>query len=158
MNEEINKEIFKHEPEYSIPSQPYNPKWLWLIGLLGGVLPVLVLGTLNCKWLKFKKSATVVMALLGISFLLVEFLVLSLYIWTLMFNDLLSLGYILAYFLLHVLAITLGLLYYLMMKARATEHFEAGGSFRPILKHAFIWSIGGIFIEVLIPISVFFTV
>ncbi|MFD2371128.1 hypothetical protein ACFSO0_14490 [Brevibacillus sp. GCM10020057] len=94
-------------------------------GFFGGLLPVLVLGTINCLWLRAKKKETVRMLLAGLLLWATAFF----YTWlsgsgydALLFSRVIAVGY--------------AFVYRLVLKKRFRLHAVVQGVYQPLTKPA----------------------
>lgn len=109
------------------------------VGFFGGLLPVLVLGTMNGLWLRVSKRTTLGMLLVGLILLASTFF----YTWmtgsmldTLLFS--------------RVTAAGLGLGYRCVLKKRFRLHSVVQGEYRPLTKPAILLSIVSLPLEFLL--------
>ncbi|WNC12742.1 hypothetical protein [Brevibacillus brevis] len=127
----LRKGGVKETKSYQISSFVYA-------GFFGGVLPVLALGTVNCLWLRAKRSHTAGLFLTGM------LLIASTFFYTWIVGNWLD-----ALLCSRVLAVGLAIAYRCTLKRRFRLHSVVNGRFQPLAKPAILLSAAGVSLELL---------
>lgn len=145
----MNEELFKSslDKENSRITRSYNITKLFYIAFFGGIVPTVVLGTINARWLNIKKSYINLMIALGIAIFIGKFIIIGLII-----SNHLNLDRRTAQLLFKGLSILVYLIYYNLLKEKYQQHIVIQGSVESILRPAFLW----VFIGMIIEISIAF--
>ena len=120
----------------------YQISRILYVAFLGGVIPTVVLGSRNAKWLQIDKKMIGLMMILGIAILFFKPLFVGLATVNYIKYEVRSIRWI-----YNVACVLLYLGYYFLMKEKFKQHIVTGGEIRPILKDAVIWSVAGMLIE-----------
>lgn len=118
---------------------------LFLVGFFGGVIPLIVLGRMNARWLNVSLKKIYPMIVLGIILIIGKFILLravlegSLPIETRDIKFGYKLGCIIMYFYLKYL-----------LKKPFQQHMVTNGETEPLLKTAMYWVVIGIGIELIV--------
>lgn len=140
MREDIFKASLNNDS--SSITQIYDINRFFYVAFFGGIIPTIVLGTKNLRWLKINKKLSNLFIAIGIIILLSKVTVACLILGKfLVFNRrYLSRSYKIATVILY-----LG--YYAVMKQKFKQHLFLGGQIKPLLKDSIQWIIIGIIIE-----------
>lgn len=120
----------------------YQISRLFYVAFFGGVIPAVVLGSRNAKWLRIDKKMIGLMMLLGVAILFSKAV----------FAGLAAVNYIqyeaqTIRWVYHIACVLLYLGYYFLMKEKFQRHIMTGGEVQPLLKDAIIWSAAGMLVE-----------
>lgn len=108
------------------------------VGFFGGVIPILVLGTLNAKWLRLDKRVTYSLLALGIAVFVAD----AVYEYTVS-NVSGSVP------LMRISGAVFAILYQLALRKKFHQHRVLGGTEKPLLKLGLLWIVIGIIVEIL---------
>lgn len=131
-------------------TKSYDINNLFLVAFLGGVIPTLILGVRNAKWLRISKRTINIFILLGV--LIISSKIAIAYFLKRMvlfkkYTMIIKFGYTLSVALLYWF-------YYKSVQPSYRYHMEHVGVKEPLLKDALIWILLGIGIEVLLFMAV----
>ncbi|MFC4409553.1 hypothetical protein ACFOZY_03770 [Chungangia koreensis] len=122
---------------------------LFLVGFFGGAIPLIIMGSMNAKWVRLSNKRIVALALLGSLVVIGKYLVL-LYM---MQNSLtfdsssMRIGY-------RVSCVLLYGAYFFALRKAFNSHRYLGGEMVPMLGTAIKWSLVGIGIETIITATI----
>ena len=143
----MTDELFKPslENEEPIKIETYDIGKLFYVAFFGGIIPTVVLGTINAKGLRISKNITNILATIGILILLAKVVIVGLVVSGSMTLDNRSLRWI-----FRIVAVALYLVYFRIMKPKFEQHMFLGGEVKPLLKHAIIWMVIGVMVELIL--------
>lgn len=143
----MEQEIFQPSLQENVNyrTQSFDIGKIFYVAFFGGVIPTVVLGTKNAKWLGIDKKWIYLMIGLGAAILTVKAIVTGMIVEGYLDFDRRMLRWI-----FKGASILLYLGYYGMMKQKFQQHTILGGTTKPILKEAVIWILIGIVIEIVV--------
>lgn len=120
----------------------YEISRLVYVAFFGGVIPMVVLGSKNAKWLQIDKKMIGLMVALGVVILFIKSV----------FVGLVNAHYVeyearTIRWIYNIACLLLYFGYYFLMKEKFKQHIITDGEVQPILKDAIIWGIVGILME-----------
>lgn len=120
----------------------YDISKLFYVSFFGGVIPLIILGTKNAKWLRLKKNNIYILASIGILMILLKVIVVGLLVAKQIIVDptYLKWGF-------RLLSVCLFLGYYYSMKGKFEKFILLDQEVQPILKHALGWIAVAIVVE-----------
>lgn len=137
MNQELLQPSLRHGGVRETKS--FDIGYLFYIGLFGGLLPVLVLGTVNAFWLRMQKNVTAMLLIFGIG------LHFSVFFYTWKTGSGRE-----AFLFSRVAAVLLGICYQWVLRKRYRLHSVLHGVHRPLTKPAVLLSLTGLLVDVLL--------
>jgi len=132
--------------EYEL-TKSFNLGYLALIGFFGGVVPVLIMGKLNARWLKVDGILINLLMVLGILILAANTIVTGLYTYT----DY-EISSRLTRIIFRVASVVLALLFARVMKPAYIKHLAADLPITPMMPYV----IGSILLSIIVGVSLSF--
>ncbi|MGE5577099.1 MAG: hypothetical protein ACM3TT_07885 [Syntrophothermus sp.] len=126
-----------------LAAKSYDINKFLYVAFFGGVLPMVVLGTLNARWLRVDKKLVNIMLGLGVVALLAEIIM-----WGLILDGYLSLQNRGLRWIFRAAALLLYLGYARILKPKFQQHVLTEGEIKPLLKDAIVWSLVGAIVAV----------
>lgn len=126
-------------------TKSYDIHKLFLVSFFGGAIPLIIMGSLNAKWLRLSTKKIIAVAVLGLVVVTSKYLILI----YMMQNSLtidsssLKIGY-------RVSCVLLYGVYYFALRKAFNSHRYLNGEMVPMLGAAIRWSLVGIGIETII--------
>lgn len=123
-------------------TKTYDINRLFFVAFFGGVIPMMVLGIRNSKWLKLPKLQTYFLLATSVLVLLAEVVILYIYA-----NDTFTEGSRIPRVSVKILSILLFFLYQYVLNKPFQQHLYTNGEVEPILKSALLWITLGVIIQ-----------
>lgn len=153
MNEEIFKPSLNSEDGFGTSS--YDISKLFYVAFFGGIVPTMVLGTMNARWLRIDKRVINFLLALGAAALIAKIIVYgNLMNWSLAKESLavaggnkgMRWGF-------RAVSVSVFLIYYFSLKQKFQQHLVIEGEIKPLLTDAILWIILGGIIEIILIIG-----
>ncbi|WP_147535207.1 hypothetical protein [Bacillus marasmi] len=123
-------------------SKTYNIYQFFFIGFIGGVIPMMVMGTQNANWFKIPKKYSYSLIALGLILLTAKF-----WAFGLVFQGTLLIKAQVIRYLYKFACLLFYYLYLVLLTKPYKEHLSHNGELTPILKPAIIWVMVGAIVE-----------
>lgn len=146
MSEDILKASLKDDTGRN--TQTYDLNMLFYVAFFGGVIPTIVLGTANLKWLKIDKRIANLLITVGVIILIAKAAVYGLISGSYFVFDSRYLRWG-----SRIAAVILYLVYYAVMKEKYRQHLLLDGQVKPILNTAVKWVVIAMVIEAVLLFS-----
>lgn len=122
----------------------YDISQLFIVAFFGGIIPTVILGYINMKWLKINKKVIVLSIILGVLLLASKVCLVTLY-----YTEVIDLTQRSVRLISKIGAVVLYGFYYLLMKSKFRLYQLFYNETEPLLKPAIKWIIFGIIVEVI---------
>lgn len=136
MVQDLLQASLKQEQNYKTKS--YEIKNFFYVAFFGGILPTLVLGTQNAKWLRANKNGLNLLLACGILLIIGKAVVTAL-----VSADILTYEQRNVRWAVRIATVLVGWGFYLLLKPKYKVHQFQGGGDEPILKKAILWALAG---------------
>ncbi len=120
----------------------YDISQIFIVAFFGGIIPTVILGCINMKWLKIRKVIIVISAIIGALLLAAKMCLITLY-----FSGEIELAQRSIRLISKIGAVVLYCFYYFLMKSRFALYQTFYKGTEPLLKPAIKWIILGIIVE-----------
>lgn len=138
--DDLLRPSLKKSEEYKTKS--YDITNFFYLSFFGGILPTLILGTQNAKWLRANKTFTYVLLFMGIVVILLKAIVMSLAAKEMLSYDPSTLRWG-----ARIIAVLFGFAYYRLLKPKYKQHQTFYGETITMWKWAIFWIIVSILVE-----------
>ena len=125
--------------------QTYDIRKLFYVAFMGGVIPTVILGTINARWLKIDKKMVNLLIGLGLITLITEVVMFGLLYLQYLHMDKISLIW-----LYRIISLLLYLAYFAVMKEKFNKRILFRGKTNPLFKDALLWTFVGVVLEFLL--------
>lgn len=123
-------------------SKTYNIYQFFFIAFIGGVIPLMVMGTRNANWFNIPKKYSYSLIVIGIFLLMSKF-----WMFSLVFQGTLLIKAQVVRYLYKFACLLFYYLYLVMLTKPYKEHLSNNGELTPIVKPAILWIVVGAVVE-----------
>lgn len=121
-----------------LQAKSYDIGKLLYVAFFGGVLPTVVLGALNARWLRVEKKLINLMIGVGVIAFLAEMIM-----WGVLLKGYVSFQNRSFRWIFRAAALLIYLGFYRILKPKFQQHLLTEGEIKPLLKDAIVWSVIG---------------
>ncbi|NMC56615.1 MAG: hypothetical protein GYA50_05285 [Eubacteriaceae bacterium] len=136
----MSEELFKPTLSEERATKTYDISKLYYVAFFGGVIPTVILGAKNARWLGIDKKKIILMIALGAIVLISQIIALKIFIAHPSDMDTRSNIKIIS-IIYQGASLLLSYIYYNLMQKNFKMHIMTGGETEPMLKEAIIWTI-----------------